>query len=74
MIRLYFVLDAKARQKGCSKLDLAMKAVTALSPDPVIMSAFDIFLEYKLSPLGESSELDVEMLSMDCVSPHNSRI
>ncbi|KAF4633879.1 hypothetical protein G7Y89_g4249 [Cudoniella acicularis] len=71
ILKVYYVLEAKARDKGCSKLDLLVKAVDSLSLDSSTVSAFNMFLDYMQEA---NTDLEVEMLGFDCLNPSKSRI
>ena len=74
MLKVYFIPTFKAKETGQSTLALISEALAKLSKREALQfPAYDLLLDYlQNSPQG--SQLEAEMLSVDCVSPASSRI
>ncbi|KAF2201395.1 aromatic prenyltransferase [Delitschia confertaspora ATCC 74209] len=71
LLKVYYVLNARAESMECSKLDLLMQAVSKLSLDSSMLAALENFRSFVES---SPDDLEIEMLGFDCIDPMKSRI
>ena len=74
LLKAYFVPTFKAKETRQSALSLVTEAVAKLAKlEALHFPAYDLLLDY-IQTSSEGSQLEAEMLAVDCVSPASSRI
>lgn len=71
LLKVYYVLNARAQGLSCSKLSLVERAVSKLSVDESMATALENFFTFIRA---SGADTEVEILSFDCIDPDRSRI